>query len=49
MFANKALLTSIIQYHSYIELGKNITVFFPYIANFGVFGQWYKQMIGESL
>ncbi len=46
---NKALLTSLIQYHSYIELWKNITVFFPYVSNLKVFWEWYKQMIGESL
>lgn len=46
---NKALLTSLIQYHSYIELWKNITVFFPYISNFNYLWQWYKQMIWESL
>lgn len=49
LFENKALLTSIIQYHSYIELGKNITVFFPYVSNFWILWQWYKQMVWESL
>lgn len=46
---NKALLTSIIQYHSYIELWKNITIFFPYISNFNYVWQWYKQLVWESL
>ncbi len=46
---NKALLTSLIQYHCYIELWKNITVFFPYVSNLKVFWEWYKQMIWESL
>ncbi len=49
LLENKALLTSLIQYHSYIELWKNITVFFPYISNFNYLWQWYKQMIWESL
>jgi glucose-6-phosphate isomerase len=48
-FENKALLTSIIQYHSYIELWKNVTVFFPYIWNLTLLWEWYRQMIGESL
>ncbi|MDD2907469.1 MAG: glucose-6-phosphate isomerase [Candidatus Gracilibacteria bacterium] len=46
---NIALLTAIIQYHSYKSLGKNISVIFPYISNFLYFGQWCKQLIGESL
>ncbi|MDD3144931.1 MAG: glucose-6-phosphate isomerase [Candidatus Gracilibacteria bacterium] len=46
---NPALLTAIIQYHTYSELGKNINVIFPYISNFSYFGQWCKQLIGESL
>jgi glucose-6-phosphate isomerase len=49
IFENNALLTSIIQYHSYYELSKNITVFFPYISNFVWIWDWYKQMIAESL
>jgi len=49
IFENNALLTSIIQYHTYYELSKNITVFFPYIANFASIWEWYKQMIWESL
>lgn len=49
LYKNTALLTSIIQYHSYIELWKNITVFFPYSANMCFFWAWYKQMIWESL
>jgi len=49
MMNNQSLLTSLIQYHSYIELWKNITVFFPYISNFNYLWQWYKQMIWESL
>ncbi len=49
IFNNNALLTSIIQYHTYFELSKNITVFFPYIANFTSIWEWYKQMIWESL
>ncbi len=49
IFENNALLTSIIQYHTYYELSKNITVFFSYIANFTSIWEWYKQMIWESL
>jgi len=46
---NKALLASLIQYHSYRELWKNITVFFPYIWNFTYVGAWLKQLVWESL
>lgn len=46
---NIALLTAIIQYHTYLSLWKNITVFFPYISNFLFFWQWLKQLIWESL
>lgn len=46
---NNALLTSIIQYHTYLGLWKNITVFFPYSANLFFLWEWYKQMIWESL
>jgi len=46
---NIALLTAIIQYHTYISLWKNITVFFPYISNFLFFWQWLKQLVWESL
>lgn len=46
---NKALLTALIQYHSYIELGKNISVFFPYASHLSLLWDRYKQMIGESL
>ena len=49
IFENPALLTAIIQYHSYFELNKNITVFFPYATNLFYLWEWYKQMIGESL
>lgn len=49
IFDNPALLTAIIQYHSYFELNKNITVFFPYSTNLFYLWEWYKQMIGESL
>ena len=49
IFENPALLTAIIQYHSYFELNKNITVFFPYSTNLFYLWEWYKQMIGESL
>ncbi len=49
IFENNALLTSIIQYHTYYELSKNITVFFPYAWNLFFIGEWYKQMIWESL
>jgi glucose-6-phosphate isomerase len=42
-------LTAIIQYHSYFELNKNITVFFPYSTNLFYLWEWYKQMIWESL
>ncbi len=46
---NIALLTAMIQYHTYLSLWKNITVFFPYISNFLFFWQWLKQLIWESL
>lgn len=46
---NHALLTAIIQYHTYAELWKNINVIFPYISNFSYFWQWCKQLIWESL
>jgi len=49
IFNNPALLTAIIQYHSYFELNKNITVFFPYSTNLFYLWEWYKQMIWESL
>ena len=49
IFENPALLTSIIQYHTYFELNKNITVFFPYSTNLFYLWEWYKQMIWESL
>ncbi|MDQ7023615.1 MAG: hypothetical protein Q9M97_09055 [Candidatus Gracilibacteria bacterium] len=49
IFENPALLTAIIQYHTYFELNKNITVFFPYAGNLFFLGEWYKQMMGESL
>jgi len=49
IFENPALLTAIIQYHTYFELNKNITVFFPYSTNLFYLWEWYKQMIGESL
>lgn len=49
IFENPALLTAIIQYHSYFELNKNITVFFPYSTNLFYLWEWYKQMIWESL
>jgi len=46
---NIALLTSMINYHSYIELGKNILVLFPYATNLFYFWEWYKQLLAESL
>ena len=49
IWENKALLTALIQYHSYRELCNNITIFFPYISNLSFFSQWYKQLIWESL
>jgi len=49
IFENPALLTSIIQYHTYFELSKNITVFFPYAWNLFFLWEWYKQMMWESL
>lgn len=45
---NLALKLALIQYFSY-KNGKEITVFFPYIANFKSFGEWYKQLFWESL
>ena len=49
IFKNPALLTAIIQYHTYFELNKNITVFFPYVWNLFFLWEWYKQMMWESL
>ena len=49
IWENKALLTALIQYHSYRELWNNITIFFPYISNLSFFSQWYKQLVWESL
>lgn len=49
IFENPALLTAIIQYHTYFELNKNITVFFPYVWNLFFLWEWYKQMMWESL
>ncbi len=49
LYKNPSLLYSIIQYHNYIELWKNITVFFPYAANMIFFWHWLKQLIWESL
>jgi glucose-6-phosphate isomerase len=49
IFENPSLLTAIIQYHSYFELNKNITVFFPYSTNLFYLWEWYKQMMWESL
>ena len=46
---NIALLTSMINYHSYIELWKNILVLFPYATNLFYFWEWYKQLLAESL
>lgn len=45
---NIALQSAIIQYDAY-QKNKNITVFFPYLANFKNFGAWYKQLFWESL
>jgi len=46
---NLSLLTSIINYHSYVELWKNILVLFPYSTNLYFFWEWYKQLLAESL
>ena len=46
---NIALLTSMINYHSYMELWKNILVFFPYVTNLFFLWEWYKQLLAESL
>jgi glucose-6-phosphate isomerase len=46
---NRALLTAIIQYHSYIKLWNNITILFPYLSNAWFLWEWYKQLIWESL
>jgi len=47
--ANIALFTAIVNYHSHVELGKNILVLFPYVANLYFFWEWYKQILWESL
>ncbi len=46
---NIALLTWMINYHSYMELWKNILVLFPYATNLFYFWEWYKQLLAESL
>ncbi len=46
---NIALLTSMINYHSYMELWKNILVLFPYATNLFFLWEWYKQLLAESL
>ncbi len=46
---NISLFSAIINYHSHIELWKNILVLFPYISNLYYFGEWYKQLLAESL
>ncbi len=46
---NVALHTALIHHYSYREASKNIQVFFPYIDSFTYFGEWYKQLVWESL
>ncbi len=46
---NIALHTALIHHYSYREASKNIQVFFPYIDSFTYFGEWYKQLVWESL
>lgn len=45
---NIALQLALTQYHSYRD-GKNICVFFPYSSRLFQIGEWYKQLMGESI
>ena len=41
--------SALINFHSHIELWKNILVLFPYVSNLFFFWEWYKQLLAESL
>ena len=45
---NPALHLALTQYKYYKEW-KNITVFFPYSSRMFQIGEWYKQLMGESI
>lgn len=46
---NSALKLALIQYEYYKNHSKNITVFFPYSSRLFQVGEWYKQLMGESI
>lgn len=46
---NGALKIALVQYYAYVEEKKNITVFFPYSSRMFQMGEWYKQLMGESI
>jgi len=45
---NPALFLALTQY-KYYKKWKNITVFFPYSSRMFMLGEWYKQLMGESI
>jgi glucose-6-phosphate isomerase len=46
---NTALQLALLQYHFYTQEHRNITVFFPYSSRMFQVGEWYKQLMGESI
>jgi len=46
---NIALHLAIMQYYYYKTETKNICVFFPYSSRLGQIGEWYKQLLAESI
>ncbi len=46
---NIALTLALMQYYYYKEEQKNICVFFPYSSRLAQIGEWYKQLLAESI
>lgn len=49
LIKNSALNSALLQFDSYKNNSKNITVFFPYYSNLKELWFWYKQIFNESL